>query len=280
MGAIVIDSPWLGQSFAPPTPLDIETIEATVVGRLSAQIRGIEIAHFPDQPEAYRMTHRIGAALVRYEGAAYGRLMDSAAIVQERTLKFEVTIMMRDLGWSVGGAPAGGGTPGAYAMIEAVRAALTGFQVPGCEASYPLRERFLKRDKQGGVWIYAITFAIRTMAVEPSTPDNFPLLTLARTQEQGGVTAAAAAPALYTFDSSDQIQLPRGNLTAVAVTNPATGAVYAAAIDYTLDAVNGVVGRVASGTIAAGASVAIGYTSADVVTAIANGGAAPTAPTN
>ena len=280
MGAIVLDSPWLGQSFAPPTPLDIETIEAAVVSRLLAQISGIEIAHFPDQPEAYRMTHRIGAALVRYEGAEYGRLMDSSAVVQERTLKFEVTIMMRDLGWSVGGAPAGGGTPGAYATIEAVRAALTGFVVPGCEASYPLRERFVKRDKQGGVWIYAITFAIRTLAVEPSTPESFPLLSLARAQEEGGVTAAAAAPAIYTFGSSDQIQLPQGNLSAVTVTNPANGAVYTVATDYTLDAVNGGVGRVPGGAIAAGASVAIAYTYADVVTAIVNGSSAPTAPTN
>ena len=280
MGAIVLDSPWLGQSYSPPTPLDIETIESTVVNQLSAQISGIEIAHFPDQPEAYRMTHRVGAALVRYEGADYGKLMDSAAIVQERTLKFEVTLMMRDLGWSVGGAPAGGGTPGAYAMIEAVRVALTGFAVPGCEASYPLRERFLRRDKQGGVWIYAITFAIRTMAVEPSTPENFPLLALARAQEQGGVTAASTAPALYTFDGSGEILLLHGNLTAVQVTNPVTGATYTAEIDYTLDAVNGSVGRIENGAIAAGASVAISYTYADVVTATVDGGAAPTAPTN
>jgi len=126
MGAVVLDSPWLGQDFTPPTPLDIETIETTVVNRLSAQITGIEIARFPDQPEAYRMTHRIGAALVRYDGAEYGKLIDSAAIVQERTLKFEITIMMRDLGWSVGGGAAGGGTPGAVREDPA-----------GCRAASP-----------------------------------------------------------------------------------------------------------------------------------------------
>ncbi len=279
MGAVVLDSPWLGQTFTPPTPLDIETIEKAVVNRLSAQITSIEIAHFPDQPEAYRMTHRIGTALVRYEGAEYGKLIDSAAIVQERTLKFEVIVMMRDLGWNVGGT-AGGGTPGAYAMIEAVRSALTGFQVPACEKTYPLRERFLKRDKQGGIWIYAITFAMRTVAVEPSTPDNYPLLALARAQEQGGITAVSVAPALYTFDSSGHIQLPRGNVSALLVTNATNGTIYVIGIDYTLDAVNGIVTRVAAGAIAAGAPVAIAYTYADVVTVIANGGSAPTAPTN
>src|SRR5271163_1845554 len=143
MGAFVLDSPWIGQSYTPPTPLDIGTIEAAIVSRLSAQITMVEIAHFPDKPEAYRMTHRIGAALIRYEGAEYGAVIDSGAIVQERTLKFEVTLMMRDLGWSVGGPP-GGGDPGAYAMIESIRGALTGFQVPGCDKTYPLRERFIK----------------------------------------------------------------------------------------------------------------------------------------
>jgi len=279
MAAVVLDSPWSGQSFTPPTALDIETIETTVVNRLSAQITGIEVAHFPDQPEAYRMTHRVGAALVRYEGAEYGKLIDTAAIVQERTLKFEVTVLMRDLGWSFGGPPSGG-TPGAYALIEAVRAALTGFRVPGCEKTYPLRERFLKRDKQGGVWIYTITFALRTIAVEPSTLDGYPLLALARAQEQGGITAVSVAPMLYTFDVSGHIQLPQGNVSVVLVTNPANGAVYTAGIDYTLDATDAIVTQLPAGTIAAGATVAIGYVYADVVTAIANGGSAPTAPSN
>jgi len=279
MGAVVLDSPWLGQTFVPPTPLDIETIETTVVNRLSAQISGIEIAHFPDQPEAYRMTHRIGAALVRYEGAEYGKLIDTAAIVQERTLKFEVTVLMRDLGWTLGG-PAGGGTPGAYVMIEAVRAALTGYRVPGCKKTFPLRERFVKRDKQGGVWIYAITFAMRTIAVEPSTPENYPLLVRVQAQEQGGITAVSVAPTLYTLDSNGVVQLGQGNVSAVLVTSPANGATYANGVDYTVDSVNGIVAQVAGGAIATGASVAISYTYADVVTAIANSGSSPTAPTN
>jgi hypothetical protein len=63
MGA-TLDSPWVGQGFSPPTPLDIGTIETALVNQLVAQISEIEIVHFPDKPEAYRMTHRIGSALV------------------------------------------------------------------------------------------------------------------------------------------------------------------------------------------------------------------------
>jgi hypothetical protein len=279
MGAVVLDSPWIGQSFTPPTPLDIGTIEAAIVNQLNTQITDIEDAHFPDAPEAYRMTHRIGAALVRYEGGEYGKLIDTAAIVQERTLKFEVTVMMRDLGWNVGG-PSGGVTPGAYAMMGAVRLALTGYQVPGCGKAYPLRERFVKRDKQGGVWIYAISFALRTAAVEASAPDNYPLLIMATTQEQGGITAVSVAPAVYQFNQTGQIQLANGNISALLVSNPATGSLYTAGNDYTLDAANGIITRSATGAIAPNAFVDVAYTYAEVVTAIANSGSTPTAPTN
>jgi hypothetical protein len=279
MASFVLDSPWSGQTFTPPTPLDIGSIEAAIVSQLSARITVIEVAHFPDNPEAYRMTHRIGAALIRYEGAEYGEVIDSGAIVQERTLKFEVTLMMRDLGWSVGG-PADGGNPGAYAMIEAVRMALTGFQVPGCDKAYPLRERFIKRDKQGGVWIYAISFALLTAAVEASLADNYPLLTVATAQEQGGITTVSVAPALYQFNGSGQVQLPNGNVSAVMVTNASNSVLYAAGSDYILDTVNGIIARLPTGTIAAGAQVNVAYTYAELVTAIAGGGNAPTAPTN
>jgi hypothetical protein len=279
MGAVILDSPWIGQTYTPATPLDIGTIEAAIVNQLNTQITEIEVAHFPDAPEAYRMTHRIGAALVRYEGGEYGKLIDSAAIVQERTLKFEVTVMMRDLGWNVGG-PSSGATPGAYAVMEAVRLALTGYQVPGCSRAYPMRERFVKRDKQGGVWIYAISFALKTASVEASAPDNYPLLLKATALEQGGITAVSVAPVSYQFNPTGQIQLAEGNISALLVTNPSNGSLYTKGIDYTLDAVNGIITRSATGTIAPNGFVDIAYTYAEVVTAIANSGSAPTAPTN
>src|ERR1700730_10382775 len=153
MGAM-LDAPWAVATFAPPTPLDIATIENAIVTQLRSQISSIEIAHYPDRPETSRMTHRIGTPLVIYKGAQYGDLLDTAAVIQERKLEFEVSVMMRDLGWSVGG-DASGPSPGAYAIIESIRRALTGFEVPGCRKMYPLREKFVKRDKQGGVWTYS-----------------------------------------------------------------------------------------------------------------------------
>jgi hypothetical protein len=61
------DTPWAGLTFTPPTPLDIAAIETAIVNQLSNQINTIEVTHYPDRPESYRLTHRVGAALVRFE---------------------------------------------------------------------------------------------------------------------------------------------------------------------------------------------------------------------
>src|ERR1700730_5008905 len=182
---VMLDAPWNGVVFAPPTAIDIATIEEAIVTQLRSQISSIEITHYPDRPETWRMTHRVGAALVMYKGAEYGELLDTAAIIQERKLEFEISVMMRDLGWAVGG-DASGPSPGAYAIIESIRRALTGFEVPGCRKMYPLREKFVKRDKQGGVWTYSSSFALSTVAVEASQPDDFTLFIKGIVMEGGG----------------------------------------------------------------------------------------------
>jgi hypothetical protein len=97
MAAIVLGGPWAGSSFAPPLLIDIGTIELALVARLASQITTVEVVHFPDVPQAYRLTHRIGSALVRYQGADYGPLHDTAAIVQERILKFAVSLLVECL---------------------------------------------------------------------------------------------------------------------------------------------------------------------------------------
>jgi Gp37 protein len=264
MGA-VLDAPWTGASYSPPTAIDIATVEAAIVAQLQATVAGIEIAHYPDRPESYRMTHRVGAALVMYKGAQYGAQLDTAAIIQERRLEFEVTVMMRDLGWSYGGA-GDGPSPGAYAILEAIRTALTGFRVPGCRKIYALRERFIERDKQGGVWIYAIAFGLSTVAVEPSPTDNFPLFVTGIAQEEGGETTVTLGTAQFTFDTNGQIQLPNRNVFAVAVT-AAGGAQLTLNIDFSLDGVNGIITAVAGGASGAGQTVSIAYSFAERVVA-------------
>ncbi len=217
---VMLDAPWNGMVFTPPTATDIATIEDAILNRLSSQIDSIEIAHYPDRPETWRLTHRVGAALVMYKGAEYGDLLDTAAIIQERKLEFEIAIMMRDLGWAVGGDPSGP-SPGAYAIIEAVRTALTGYRIPGCRQMYPVREKFLKRDKQGGVWTYASIFALSTVAVEASHTDGFPLFVKGIAMDEAGLTSVAVGAEAYTFNSNLRFSFPRATCLPSASRLPA-----------------------------------------------------------
>jgi Gp37 protein len=276
---VTLDSAWAGQIFAPPTVLDIATIESAIAAQLRAQVSAIEVAQFPDKPPAYRLTHRIGAALVAWRGATYGALIDTAAVVQARRLEFEITLLVRDLGWSFGG-DLSGPNPGAYALLEAIRTALTGLQLPGCRKMYPLREQFLGRDPQGGLWAWSAVYALETMALEASTQDNFPLFIKGTALEDGGQTVKVALQAVYTFNEQNLIRLPVGNVSNLVVTAAGGGNPYLVGTDYTLDAVNGIITRLASGTIAAGATVNAAYIYADTVTAVAGGSSSPTAPTN
>jgi hypothetical protein len=266
MAVIVLDAPWTGSSFAPPQPIDIGTIELALVAQLASQITTIEVIHFPDAPHSYRLTHRIGAALVCYQGADYGPLHDTAAIVQEWILKFAVSLLVRDVGWSFGGEP-DGTSPGGYALIESVRGALTGFRVPGFSKVYPVREKFLERDKQGGVWIYEITFALKTLAVEPSGTNNYPLFVRGVAQEEGGITTTTVAAAPYSFDANGQITLSNGNITAIEVLNPSTGNAYTAGADYSVNTVAGVLDLNPAGAILPGVTVSIAYSYAETVIA-------------
>jgi hypothetical protein len=265
---VVLDTPWIGQQFAPPTPIDIASIETAIVARLRAMVISIEIAHFPDNPKNYRLTHRIGAALVVYRGSDYGQVQDTASIIQERRLEFDITVLVRDLGWSVGGSP-GATSPGAYAILEAIRAALTGYQIPGARKIFMVREKFVERDADGGVWMYLLTIALTTMALEPSTTEDFPLFIKGVGLETGGESTVTIGATQFTFNSQDQIQLPNGNIIALTV-SALGGSAFVLGTDFTLDPLNGIVTRIPSGGIAIGASVNIAWSYAD--TAVASAG--------
>ncbi len=278
--AAVLDTPWAGTNYSPATPLDIATLEETIVTQLANALGNlIEVAHYPDNPDTYRLTHRVGAALVQYIGAEYAVPKEVALIVQERTLEFAVVVMMRDLGWAYGGPP-GGTSPGAYQMLEAVRVALAGYRlVPDLAATKlrPIKERFIKRED--GIWHYAIHFTTRTLAVENYVAPAFPLFTVGVALEENGQTSQIAEPANYVFNSPGTITLPNQNLSEVTVASPA-GQLYALNTDYVVNTVKGIITWLPSGTIPAGATVTIGYSYADVVEVVASGGSAPFNPTN
>jgi Gp37 protein len=283
----VMDAPWTGQTFSPATALDIATLEAAIVAQLQNYLSSvlgtqmIEVRHFPDRPEAYEMRHRIGVAMVIYMGSEYGPMLDTGHVAHERTLKFEIGLSVRDLGWAFGGPPSAA-SPGAYQILEAIRAALLGFQPNiGCTPMRAIEERFVERDRQGGVWVYAITFSTRTVVVENYQTPNYPLFIKGVAQEEQGVTTISVAASLYTFsDSPGTVALAHGNILQVIVMSQSLATTYVAGSDYSVDTVNGIITRLAGGTIPAGATVAISYAYSEVVTALTSGSSAPLAPSN
>ena len=140
---------------------------------------------------------------------------------------------------------------------------------------HPVREKFVERDKQGGVWTYALTFHLATPAVEVSTTENFPLFIRGVAMEEGGETSIAVGAASYTFDSNGRVTLAHGNVFAVSVIAQG-GIARRIGVDFTVDRVNGIVATVAGGAIAAGETVQIGYQFGEVAIATAGEGS----PTN
>lgn len=140
--------------------LDLET---AIVERLTASLQGVRVEAFPDDPASYALKHPRGAVLVGYGRSTYGAPQAMDVIAQERQLEFDITVLARNL-------RAGGAQGGAYAYLDAVRVALTGWRPEGARKMYPLRDRFL--GVRDGVWRYAITVATSAVVLETAEAEQ------------------------------------------------------------------------------------------------------------
>lgn len=165
---------------SPVTPVGISELEAAVLARLQAKIANYAIEPYPDKPETYKLKHQRGAFLVSYRGADYEEPDDTGDIAQTRRMLVDVTIECRQLS----------GHDGAYTMLELARIALTGFRVAGFTKLALVRERFLARGE--GVWLFAITFATSTVAVE--APDDVVDVLLERLTIESEFTTSEVPP--------------------------------------------------------------------------------------
>jgi Gp37 protein len=278
---------WVGESYNPALPFDLATVEAAIVNQLRRFLLAalgpqmIEVAHFPDKPEAYELHHRIGAAIVKYAGSTYETINDIGHVVQERELLWDVGLRIRDLGWAFGGL-ASGTSPGAYQIIELTRMALLGFRpAPGCTRIRAVHDRFLNRDTQGGMWTYEFRFGTRTVAVANCQQLNAPLFLTGTALEDSGQTPIQVATALLTFTGSPgSITLDQQNISTLVVKSLNLATTYLRNTDYLLDNVNGIISRITTGNIPAAATVAVSYAYSDAVTALAGGGTVPLTPNN
>lgn len=146
----------------------ITTIEQAIIARLQEKLPEIQVESFPDEPETYQLQHHLGAILVRYEGSKYGEPTDAGRVVQERTVLFDIDVVMANLSTA-------GETGGVYHYLEAARLALTGYRPRGCTRKLrPVSDAYIGRKNH--TWQYGILFATETPAIEADDEAPGPLL--------------------------------------------------------------------------------------------------------
>jgi hypothetical protein len=266
---LTVAGSWAGVQYQPPARLDLKYVEVAILRQLAQNIdsAAAEIAPFPQDWEQYSLKHQNGAVLLHWMGSEYQRQMPTDIVAQWRCMRWAMVCLSRNLGWSFGGE--GDQFSSAYGLIELVRVALTGFQIPGFKQAYPVHEIFL--GQKGAQWAYEIVFMFETYAIETPQTTSYPVFATGTFLDQSGMTNMAAAPAPYTFVGG-QIALPNGNVSNVVVSNQQTAAVYSPGGDYLVDSTNGILTLTANSTIPSGSTVVVGYTYADATTATATGG--------
>jgi hypothetical protein len=306
---VALDAPWAGQTFSPPLSTGLGAVEQALVDRLrcfardalgsteplvvraATALRQVGIDHFPDNPDTFRLVNQVGQVLVCFN-SAQGSHHDPLAIdevVQRRALKWDFVVIVRDLGWAYGSQPSGT-SPGAYALLDALRLALTGYEIPGFSKLVWQHEKFMKRTTaqaaaNPGVWMWEMQFAHVTGLVEFDFARPFPIWTRSDFQERADLTTVMVPASAYTFDATGAIQLPYANVNAVVVTDPGApdAPAFAERTDYTVDRAHGLILAVPGGDLAAGDTVNVGFGYAEISSALApsiGGGPDPTAPTN
>ncbi|MDR1311106.1 MAG: Gp37 family protein [Burkholderiaceae bacterium] len=137
----------------------IGIVEA-IISRLQERLPGLAVTLFPDKPVEYRLNHPVGALLVSYLGSQFATTLDTGFVVQPRTVRLSVTVVLRQLN----------GADGAIAILDQVRLALVGFCPPSCRKLRAVEENFL--DEDAGIWQFAVDFSTETVQVEYVPQEN------------------------------------------------------------------------------------------------------------
>ncbi|MGH7118149.1 MAG: Gp37 family protein [Acetobacteraceae bacterium] len=259
---------WTGRSYSPSEPQDAGSIQAAIAAQLSEHLSGaglaIPVYVFPDfDLDTWWQSSAIAFVLVSYHGARFGKPMTTDAMVQERTLSFDVHVEARQTAWALSGAGS------VYALVDAVEAALTGYRPPSCRNAYFAEERFAEQDAEGRVWLYDMRLEVPTLKLK--TEPAMALANLVRAQMYVAALALAnGAPVSagsYAF-AGGVLTLPGPYPVVVgAVSNAAGTVLYREFVDWECDGATGVVTAIAAGGIGASDTVAIACAPADTVVA-------------
>lgn len=144
--------------------VDIRTIEEAIVDRLDGKLPDALVEAFPDDAEGYNVDGYGPVVLVQYAGGDFGPAKDLGAVVQHRRMQFAIHVLSHGLA-SKGAS---------YDLLEAVRVALTGYQIPGCSKIVPIRDRFVGRTDS--LWTHVFFVGLRAPALEVDESVQGPLL--------------------------------------------------------------------------------------------------------
>ncbi|EAA7715307.1 hypothetical protein ATS25_07630 [Salmonella enterica] len=126
-----------------------------LVARLRARLPGLHVAYFPDSPDAFTLTHPVGAVLLSYSRSTYGTSESTGTVVQPQTMRFVATVVLRQLN----------GRDGAVDVLDSVRQALGGWRPQNCLRPVWLVEDTFLGEVQG-LWQYALTFATQSFFIQ------------------------------------------------------------------------------------------------------------------
>lgn len=161
---------WAGRIITPPKGLlTVDSIQNQIAAYLTAFFAGttqnpplpalqIPIYVYPCfDKDTWWASSAIAFVLISYSNSTLAKPLTTSAMVQERTLQFKLHVEARTSSWTLSG------TGSVYALIEAIEAALTGFQPVGCRNGYFTEERFGEQDPQGKLWLYDMTYNVITV---------------------------------------------------------------------------------------------------------------------
>jgi hypothetical protein len=272
---------WAGRTFTPAAALDIGAMQNAVAAQLVSFFAGaspalpISVYSYPDfDLDTWWQGSDIAFVLVRYRETRLTAPRSTDSMVQGRDVEFSIHVEARTTAWALTGAGS------VYALIDAIEAALTGFQIPGCHNAYLTEETFGGQDAEGGVWLYDMRLKVPTTRPKQEPAYALVNLQLAIAAEVAGQSPKQRSPVTLTF-AGGVIGTPARNISAVTLTDANNGWIYQAGADYVVNGPNGVISTVPGSAIADdGTMVHVTYSAADVVTATATGGRAPLYPTN
>lgn len=138
----------------------IQALTANAAARAKALLPLLAVEDFPGDPASYKLLHPKGAVLVLYTGSDFGRPSPLALSAQDRGMKVDLVLQIRNLAKA----------QGAYEALEILRKGFTGWEVPGFLPAYPTRDAF--RGAQDGVFQFVITilFPTRVAQAAPVEP--------------------------------------------------------------------------------------------------------------